>query len=1134
MSQRISLTRIIAINWYGFNQIIDVDDMTLISGAFGTGKSALLDLMQQVMLGDGWKANRAASGKKSRGRDLVGYCLCDTNYEDNGERHFLRRSGVTIIALEFTKPAQGTQAETRETWGIRIEYANATAQAKKTHFCVPDRIEYGHIQEGDTLFDEERFRTWLRRDFGKDAIFSRQKDYLEEMATARHLYFDSKSFRLTFPKAIAFEQEENIETFIREFILEESPLNVAEVRESLHAYEDVRQRLEEQEHEAGFLREISSCNAAYEGAAKEAAIAEHVQCILKVAQQEQLRDSHDAKVKSLEAQNRTNLETQVELKKRLESLNKRLSEAAASLHGDPEAEKLKSLKEKIEGDRERLLKLREARQTVSQFLQARQRVWVDWLRHGQSLGLEGVTGTLDTAAVEVDQFCDCSELEGLERLQKMPEHFYQISRLTDEYLRPLEKQKDAAGRRLKEIDKDLKRIENKQTPGAFPLFERLRDELGDKIAQLGRLVEVRAEADVWWPVLESLLDVERSTILSANNEIYKRALDTLSTTAPSPDEAILNPNEAGTEKALVPNDSIISKLEVADTGAKARLLSCFGDVVCCDNAEAVNVSGASRALSIDGYFKDGAVRRRLETEGRVLTLGTRGLQRMKERLLEEQTNKQSELDQVTLRLRDVKGWLSLGQERGLISSRKPENTEGIGGISELERTIGTDEETLKLLQTPERLERVELHQELEQERNGVIERQGSLKDRLAGFEIEVAAPREARDKAISRLEELAVKREASRVDLSRRFKGILDTSLAEQQDRYMALANTWVDRYDALHADLKNIYAEGVECRKDRNSERRALKEASNPSGGIRHPHYQDFNIEDEDNLAWDQRLRQLECVELAESRRQAESRQHEWQRRLEEQVLNELKRRADEAETVIRSLRHHMNQPIGNYRYEIRQRRDTVNYGNIWPLMDSGFEGTDPLVEAMQESSIKTAMDELMAAVNAESGAKEKVTRILDYRNYHNYDIVKVPVGYDSEGRQMTKGISLSRSGGNLSGGEGQVPFFISMLAAFRRVYSRSASQSRSMNRLGLVVMDEAFSKLSSDGIADCLTLARSFGLQLILAFPPEKLGVMVDHAQTVIVVQKDEEHDSEGLPVLIENTPIRMTLDDAVEALD
>ena len=46
ISQRISLSRIIALNWYGFRQVFEVTNHTLIAGAFGTGKTALLDLIQ--------------------------------------------------------------------------------------------------------------------------------------------------------------------------------------------------------------------------------------------------------------------------------------------------------------------------------------------------------------------------------------------------------------------------------------------------------------------------------------------------------------------------------------------------------------------------------------------------------------------------------------------------------------------------------------------------------------------------------------------------------------------------------------------------------------------------------------------------------------------------------------------------------------------------------------------------------------------------------------------------------------------------------------------------------------------------------------------------------------------------------
>ena len=128
---------------------------------------------------------------------------------------------------------------------------------------------------------------------------------------------------------------------------------------------------------------------------------------------------------------------------------------------------------------------------------------------------------------------------------------------------------------------------------------------------------------------------------------------------------------------------------------------------------------------------------------------------------------------------------------------------------------------------------------------------------------------------------------------------------------------------------------------------------------------------------------------------------------------------------------------------------------------------------------------------------------------------------------------ISLGRSGRNLSGGENQAPFFISMLAAFRRVYSLGNRLSDRSQQLGLVVMDEAFSKLSGDGIDDCLALAKEFQLQLVMAFPPERLGVMVPHAQTVIMCQKEVERDAQGYVTGIEQIPHLTTMAEALEAL-
>lgn len=239
---------------------------------------------------------------------------------------------------------------------------------------------------------------------------------------------------------------------------------------------------------------------------------------------------------------------------------------------------------------------------------------------------------------------------------------------------------------------------------------------------------------------------------------------------------------------------------------------------------------------------------------------------------------------------------------------------------------------------------------------------------------------------------------------------------------------------------------------------------------------------------------------------------------------MNELNRRVTEAQNTVRLLDRYLSQPIGKFRYRITQHKDTAGFGAIWKLLESGLEITDPLLGA----EIQRAKEELMRAVDAADQGDERVRRLLDYRNYHHYDLVMVP-----SDKPDAPAISLGRSGRNLSGGENQAPFFISMLAAFRRVYDRGDRSSVRSQQLGLVVMDEAFSKLSGDGIEDCLALAKTFQLQLVMAFPPERLGVMVPHAQTVVMCQKEVERDEQGYVTRIDNIPLLTTMAEALEAL-
>ena len=1141
MSQRISLTRIIAIHWYGFRQIFDVDDNVLISGAFGTGKSALLDLVQYVILGEHWRANRAAAGtgayrasgeRASRGRDLAGYCLGDTNQIRNGERHFLRRNGVTLVALEFTRPGPRARTEpVRETWGIRLEFSSPDAAPKHTYFFVPDRLEYAAIAPDGKLLSDDAFRTWLRREYGHECLFARQRDYLEEMAAPRHLNFDVDAFQRTFPKAIAFEPEENVEKFIREFILEESPLDVADVRAALRAYDDTRKRLEQQEDEAVFLRRIGDFHVTCESARREEAVLQHTSHALKLLQAEERRDRHAAELQRLETAHAEDLKSLQLTRAESAEIERLLGDVRFEINRDPDAAKLAGLENRRAELHESVTTLREARRSARERLDQRHRRWMDWLRHGAALPLAGLPETLVVDDALLARLRSGTDAERLDALPQLAHRFNELWNSIRDLVRPLEDEIKSARSRLNQLEADLENLSKGQAPGSFPVFQALRHKLGPRVEQLGRLVEVKPEAERWWPALELFLGSQRWTLVVNTAADYREALALLRKTPPGREpESLLHPAEVRDLRPGAIEDSLFAKIEVIHPVARPYLEHLLGDVRCCDSFESLEASDAAQAITPDGFLKHAPLRRRLKPAAPVeLTLGRQGLERMRAAKLKEQNETRAQLESLQRQLADVQTWLDQGRKAGLADATLPDRATELARLPQLEAELGRVQATIQLLMTPEREARQRQLHDLEQRHKDALSQLAVLRDREGRFELTTRPEREGLARAQEDVLSARLETETSRALLSRAFPGFLDAELDRRRLEFRAAYPRWTDCFEAVLAESKTAGGRAIEARAQRHNERVLLATTRDEHGHLRHPEYQhEFPADDESNDAWAARLRVLETVELEKSRQLAADRKRDWERRLEESVLNELNRRLTEAQNTIRLLDRYLAQPIGRFRYRISQRRDVAGYGPIWRLLDSGLEPTDPLAAAIQGTDIQKAKEELMKAVDAPDQGDDRVRRLLDYRNYHHYDLEMVPAD-----KPDAPPISLGRSGRNLSGGENQAPFFISMLAAFRRVYDRGDRSSTRSQQLGLVVMDEAFSKLSGDGIEDCLALARSFQLQLVMAFPPERLGVMVPHAQTVVVCQKEVERDADGYVTRITTIPLLTTMAEAMEAL-
>lgn len=1129
--QRISLTRVLAFNWYGFRQVLDLTNHTLIAGAFGTGKTALLDLMQYVLLGEHWRPNRAAAGS-ARSRSLASYCLCDTNTLRDGEPHYTRSSGVTLIGLEFTWPEEKGQARARrETWGVRLEYTGPTAEPKRTYFLIPERLEWGDIAPDGKLLDEETFRTRVRREYeigsGRKCLFSRQVDYLAEMATPRHLYFDLEAFQKTLAKAIAFEPEASVEEFIRRFILEESPLDVRDVKVAQDAYRETEARLAKQEDEAAFLRRIDREHAGYEAARRRQAVLIHVRNALSHAQAEERLAGHRAVLERLQAEFADDQRNLDSASAELEQVAKVINEARLEASRDPDQVKLDDLTRRSDELKRRIDDLSEAARSVHDRLTERHDRLTQWLGHGEAIRLEGLTEVLaadDTLLEALHSGPDETRLAALPQLARW---FNEVFQAVDKLIAPIRQELEGAERRLRQVVSDLQALDQSRMPGAFPFFEEARSRLGDRVEQLGRLVEVRPEEERWWPALELALGGNRWAVVVARED-YAAALDILRRTPPGRElERLINPAEVHSPRRRRDRaaNSLAAKVEATNPTARAFVDHLLGDVVCVADAEELERCEAERAITRDGMLKRVPVRRRLRPAGEVpLTLGRRGIERMRTAREREQIETRAQRDALKQRLDDVNTWIDGGKQGGLGDATLPDRSAELPLLPRWRKEFEAVRETIQLLITPEREARLRKLADHERRKSELDGRIAVLAERRRSFSLRAKPHEEGVATAEEDLVGVRITMAESRARLG---PGLLDPELDAESARFVGGFPTWEKRLLAAQTEADEAERKAIEARNARNRERLALTTARNDQGHMRHPEYQaDFPADDESNEAWSARLRLLETVELARSRDLAAERRKDWERRLQEGVLDRINEKIQDAERTIRQLRQYLDRRIGHHIYRISQRREPA-FAALWHLLDTGLAPTDPLVQGIKSDEIERAMEELMAAVEAADKADDRARRLLDYRYYHRYDLEMLVAD-----RPDAPPISLGRSGRSLSGGENQAPFFISMLAAFRRVYDLG-SPGRSRH-IGLVVMDEAFSKLSGDGVEDCLQLAKNFQLQLVMAFPIDRLGVMAPYADTVVVCRKEEQRDEAGYVTRVDNIPILLPPDEVREALE
>ena len=125
-----------------------------------------------------------------------------------------------------------------------------------------------------------------------------------------------------------------------------------------------------------------------------------------------------------------------------------------------------------------------------------------------------------------------------------------------------------------------------------------------------------------------------------------------------------------------------------------------------------------------------------------------------------------------------------------------------------------------------------------------------------------------------------------------------------------------------------------------------------------------------------------------------------------------------------------------------------------------------------------------------------------------------------EADGRKT----SVDRHSGKFSGGENQSPYFIAILASYLRAYRRYGTRKPEPS-LGLVPIDEAFSKLSGERIKDCISALKTFDLQGVFSMSTGNIPYAFEHCDWLVVVSKDERRN--GKRMEIRNVPVSLARD-------
>lgn len=1081
-------TRMCLNNWGGIDhKVLEFHEyVNLFSGKSGSGKSTVMDAIQVILYGSFSPSflNKAADDAKNR-RSVLSYLRGE---QKDGSANRKDCDFCSVIALEI----EDTGTHITTCIGIAFEVRKSDSEIKKfVYFSHSGKMpESEYLTEQGVCYSNQEIkklvsaRTKSDDNRGKgevNRIYGSKEAYLGTLYDVILGYIDQNRFITMEKSAIALKMTNGTGQFIRDYMFPKNTSNtIATISEQLDSYRQIKEKIEDLRKRIELLSEIQASGKELVRLQTDIVRAE---AMIRCIGIEDLR----ARIQAAEDDKRNLAEKQEQCKKKVQELSASREEAQQKLiqvSADLKASDLGGKQQQYEELDERSRMLADNTRQWQKILQGMKN-WEE-----DDVITDYISNPVLNMIAELNQGRVTEEL-----CQNLHLKIESAKQNIEDEVEDYRDQRREIGKQLKE----KKRLVDDMKHDRKPYDENLRSARSALSQQLsdryGQTVKVQIFADLfdvqeeeWKNAIEGRMGRLKHSLITEPQYAHEAAV-LFRNMKQYENVDLINSKAIADSKPDCMEGSLYEAVKTQEAYVDVCLKRYLGHIIKCRSVE--ELEQVRDGVTPDCYSYSNFIFRHLKKKD-YTTRACIGRRVSKARLaeyekdVEELSRQEMQLDDLLRRLKEARDFECLKDEPSHYVKLSRAGEE----LARVNKKKMELEETIRSL-------REGAYKELEDKEQSLQKQVKMVQEELDQTQGELA-------RLGSRIGELSGENESRRQQLEEKLQGYVPNEALEQE--------VWeLLKKQSGQAVINRKKAQVADLEEKEQAQAETLRAARNryifayPAGP--------FNGAETSNEAYEKLLEKYLTDFEPAYEEEFEKKCASIYKSLRENVIATIhgdikaaKRHAYEINRLLRETN------FSDSTYQIKIEPAKNENGQFFDMLmaeeldsknldNAGIDGQISFGEdafyQKYEQKIKLLTDKFMPPKDEDehlrAQKRKEMEQYADYRNYLSFSMFEQVT--DEHGNVIRENF-VDDMAGRDSGGEGQNPKYVALLAGFAMLYMQ---QSKRDSKIKLVLLDEAFSKMDQERSAVCLKYARKMDLQLIVCVPDERLQSLIRNVDCV-----------------------------------